>query len=103
MSPEWTFREVVGATGFEPATPCAQGKLGRAAEVLLAERLAALAICCDQIWDQSSGEGERLTAMPRDSCPAGSPPTRWCLPVTNVPHERVAEARQAMTRDERAP
>ena len=26
MSPEWTLRELVGATGFEPATPCAQGR-----------------------------------------------------------------------------
>jgi len=28
---------VVGATGFEPATPCAQGKLWRAFEVLILE------------------------------------------------------------------
>ena len=30
-------RKVVGATGFEPATPCAQGKPGRASEVLIPE------------------------------------------------------------------
>jgi hypothetical protein len=29
--------EMVGATGFEPATPCAQGKLGRARKVLISE------------------------------------------------------------------
>lgn len=66
------------------------------------ERCAGLAIRCDQIWDQSSGEEERLTAMPRDNRRASSPTTCWRLPVTNVPHERAAEARQAMTRDERA-
>jgi hypothetical protein len=27
MSPEWTLRKVVGATGFEPATPCARQAL----------------------------------------------------------------------------
>ena len=31
------LRKVVGATGFEPATPCAQGKLGRGSEALISE------------------------------------------------------------------
>lgn len=51
-----------GATEGRPATPCAQGKLGRAAEVLNPERFAAVAIRCDQIWDQSSGDSPQTTA-----------------------------------------
>ena len=31
------YRKVVGATGFEPATPCAQGKPRRALEVVILE------------------------------------------------------------------
>ncbi len=37
MCPERTLRKLVGATGFEPATPCAQGKPRIAFEVLILE------------------------------------------------------------------
>ena len=73
-------RKVVGATGFEPATPCAQGKLGRARKVLFLERFAALKKRCDQIWDHPSGATQRLTVtdgeMPRDTRLRLSPAAR---------------------------
>jgi len=53
---------MVGATGFEPATPCAQGKLGRPRKVLIPERFAALSRKCDQIWDHPSGDAWRSEA-----------------------------------------
>ena len=48
--------KVVGATGFEPATPCAQGKPRRDSEVLISKRFAAFARRCDQICDHPSGD-----------------------------------------------
>ena len=49
-------RKVVGATGFEPATPCAQGKLGRPRKVLIPERFAASENSWAQIWAHPSGD-----------------------------------------------
>ena len=40
----------IGATGFEPATPCAQGKLVRPLKVLILERFAASENSWAQIW-----------------------------------------------------
>ena len=39
VEPRWNpgTRKVVGATGFEPAAPCAQGKPGRPRKVLISE------------------------------------------------------------------
>ena len=58
--------KVVGATGFEsasaslrrgkPATPCAQGKLGRPLKVLILERFAASENSWAQIWAHSFGD-----------------------------------------------
>ena len=41
-----TLRLLVGATGFEPAIPCAQGKLGVVFEVLISERCATCEMWC---------------------------------------------------------
>jgi hypothetical protein len=48
--------KVVGATGFEPATPCAQGKLGVAFEVLFSEQFAASENSWAHFWDHPTGE-----------------------------------------------
>lgn len=63
---------MVGATGFEPtfgeatagrpATPCAQGKLGRPLKVLILEWLAASEISWAQIWAQSRDDGALFAA-----------------------------------------
>ena len=55
-------REVVGAAGFEPAAPCAQGKLERPCEVLLLERFAASKNSWAQFWAHPCGEALLLTA-----------------------------------------
>jgi hypothetical protein len=53
----WRFlEEVVGATGFEPATPCAQGKLGVALKVLILEQFAASEIWCGHFCGRLFGE-----------------------------------------------
>jgi hypothetical protein len=57
---------VVGATGFEPATPCAQGKLERPCEALLLERFAASKNSWAQFWAQSSGDEAFLAASDGD-------------------------------------
>jgi hypothetical protein len=51
-----TLRILVGATGFEPATPCAQGKLERPCEVLLLEGFAASKNSWAQFWAHPSGD-----------------------------------------------
>jgi hypothetical protein len=45
---------MVGATGFEPAAPCAQGKPERALEVLFSERFAV-----SEIREPNLGPPER--------------------------------------------
>jgi hypothetical protein len=47
---------VVGATGFEPATPCAQGKLGTPRKALIAEGFAAPKNSWAQIWAHPRGD-----------------------------------------------
>ena len=68
VEPRWNpgTRKVVGATGFEPAfagatagrpaTPCAQGKLGRPLKVLIPERFAASENSWAQFWAHPSGD-----------------------------------------------
>ena len=58
LEPRWNpgTRKVVGAAGFEPATPCAQGKLGVAFEVLLIERFAASKNSWAQFWAHPRGD-----------------------------------------------
>src|SRR4051812_34223185 len=53
-------RKVVGATGFEPATPCAQGKLGRPRKVLIFERFAASENSWAHFWDHPFGDASLL-------------------------------------------
>jgi hypothetical protein len=55
-------RILVGAAGLEPATPCAQGRPGRACEVLIAEHFAAPEKPWAQIWAHLSGDERRLMA-----------------------------------------
>src|SRR5438445_1328491 len=54
-----TLRILVGATGFEPATPCAQGRLGRRRKVLILERFAASENSWAHFWDHSFGDAPR--------------------------------------------
>ena len=58
VEPRWNpgTRKVVGATGFEPATPGAQGKLGRPLKVLILERFAASENSWAQIWAHPRGD-----------------------------------------------
>ena len=58
-------RKVVGASGFEPPTPCAQGKLGRSRKVLIPEGFAASGNSWAQIWDQSRVNAWRSLASQR--------------------------------------
>ena len=53
---------MVGATGFEPATPCAQGKLGVGSEVLISEQFAASEISCGRFCGRWRGDASLLTA-----------------------------------------
>jgi len=55
-------RNLVGATGFEPATPCAQGKLERPCKVLLLEGFAASKNLWAQFWAHPSGDALLLAA-----------------------------------------
>ena len=57
-----TLRILVGATGFEPATPCAQGKPRRARKVLIPERFAASGNLWAQFWAHPRGAGAFLGA-----------------------------------------
>ena len=54
--------EVVGAAGFEPAAPCAQGKLGRAFEVLISEQFATVESLWAHFWDHPFGDALLQTA-----------------------------------------
>jgi hypothetical protein len=53
---EHRIGKVVSATGFEPATPCAQGKLGRPRKVLISEGFAAFEKSWAQFWAHPGGE-----------------------------------------------
>jgi hypothetical protein len=59
--------KVVGATGFEPATPCAQGKLGVAFEVLFSEQFTASENCCGRFCGRVPGERRTIVGMWSDS------------------------------------
>ena len=54
---------MVGATGFEPATPCAQGKLWRPLKVLILERFAASENSWAQVWAHCSGDAWKAAAI----------------------------------------
>jgi len=60
---------VVGATGFEPATPCAQGKLETAFEVLIFEQFAGVESSWAHFWDHPFGDGMFLTASEGKKAP----------------------------------
>ena len=89
---------MVGATGFEQATPCAQGKLGRVREVLFLERFAAFKKRCDQIWDQPSRDallrvainGERASSFGGSSWDNGHMP-KATIAVDAALKERLAD------------
>ena len=55
VEPRWNpgTRKVVGATGFEPATPCAQGKLGELRSTDF-RMICSVREAWDQIWDHPS-------------------------------------------------
>jgi hypothetical protein len=58
----WRFSsEVVGATGFEPATPCAQGMLGHACEVAIREQFAGAIFLCGHFWGRVRGDVQLLS------------------------------------------
>jgi len=59
---------LVGAAGFEPASPCAQGKLGRPVSVLISEQFAASESWWAQTWDPPCGDAERYGATKGDRC-----------------------------------
>ena len=58
---------MVGATGFEPATPCAQGKLGVAFEVLFSEQFTASENCSGRFCGRVPGERRTIVGMWSDS------------------------------------
>jgi len=58
---------LVGATGFEPATPCAQGKLGVVFEQLYFEQFTAIEISCGRFCGRPRGERRLDTATQRES------------------------------------
>src|SRR5262245_16240139 len=64
VEPRWNpgTLKMVGAAGFEPATPCAQGTLGRAFEVLISEWFAAVESSWAHFWDHPFGDAMFLTA-----------------------------------------
>ena len=55
-------RKVVGAAGFEPAAPCAQGKPERAFEVPIFEQFAAVESSWAHFWDHPFGDALFSTA-----------------------------------------
>jgi len=62
LLPQWNpgTRKVVGAAGFEPAAPCAQGKPERAIEVLISERFAASENSWAHFWDHPFGDASLM-------------------------------------------
>ena len=69
---------MVGATGFEPATPCAQGKLGRPRKVLILERFAASENSWAQIWAHPCGNALLLvTVISESTSPFVSGASPW--------------------------
>ena len=56
MSRDVTGLLLVGAAGFEPATPCAQGMLEQGLEVLISEQFAVSEIWCGHFCGRLCGE-----------------------------------------------
>ena len=89
---------MVGATGFEPAAPCAQGKPRRASEGLISEGFATFEKRCNQICDHPSGDallrvainGERASSFGGSSWDNGHMP-KATIAVDAALKERLAD------------
>src|SRR5262245_25087193 len=95
VEPRWNpgTLKMVGAAGFEPATPCAQGKPRRAFEVLILERFAALENSWAHFWAHAFGDALFLTASEGEGADCISF-TACSRTTSRHPHDFVGASRR---------